>query len=73
MGKKGIITVQYDEQGELISVDLGEGELKKPTHKLFDKEPPGVLKGFTNMGKIYLYELPDGTRSRCVHRRCKLF
>ena len=51
MGEKGIITVQFDEQDELISVDLGAGELKKPTHSLFDQQPSGVLKGFTNMGK----------------------
>ena len=73
MEEKGIITVKFDERGELISVDLGEGELKGPTHSLFDNVPPGVFKGFSDMGKIYTYDLGDGRLARCVHRRCKLF
>ena len=73
MEEKGVITVKFDEQGKLISVDLGAGELREPTHSLFDKAPPGIFKGFTDMGKIYTYELPDGTLARCVHRRCKIF
>jgi hypothetical protein len=73
MELKGRITVQFDERGELVYIDLGAGELKGPTHSLFDKVPPGVFKGFTDMGKIYTYELKDGTLARCVKRHCKLF
>jgi hypothetical protein len=73
MEEQGKITVQFNERGELISVDLGEGELREPTHSLFDKAPPGILKGFTDLGKLYIYDLGDGRLARCFHRRCKLF
>lgn len=73
MEGKGIITVQFDERGKLISVDLGAGEMMEPTHNLFDNAPPGDFKGFTDLGKIYTYDLGKGRYARCFHRRCKLF
>jgi hypothetical protein len=73
MEQKARITVQFDERGELVSVNMGGRELTEPTHDLYEKLPPGVFKGFSDMGKIYTYELADGRLGICVHRRCKLF
>lgn len=73
MEQKGRITVQFDEKGELVYVNMGGRELTEPTHDLYEKMPPGVFKGFSDMGKIYTYELSDGRLGICVHRRCKLF
>lgn len=73
MEQRGKITVQFDERGELVYVNLDGRELREPTHSLFDKAPPGIFKGFADIGKIYTYELPDGKLTRCVHRHCMLF
>lgn len=73
MEQKGLITVQFDEKGDLVYVNLDGQELREPTHNLVDKVPPGIFKGFSDMGKIYTYELPDRTLTRCVHRNCRLF
>jgi hypothetical protein len=68
MEQKGTITIQLDERGELLYVDIDGRKLTEPTHNLYDRVPPGVLKGFGDVGKIYTYERPDGTLMRCVKR-----
>jgi hypothetical protein len=65
-----IITIQLNEQYEDITVDLGKGPITEATHNLYDNPPPGKLKGTVDLGKIYIYELPDGTLMRCRHRWC---
>jgi hypothetical protein len=68
MEQKGIITIQLTDRGDLIYIDLDGTKLREPTHNLYAKVPPGVLKGTIDIGEIYTYEQADGTLSRCVHR-----
>jgi hypothetical protein len=67
MAKEGKITIQINTRGELIYVDFNGRKFTKRTHNLDDKTPPGVLKGIMDVGKIYCYEKPDGTRAYCHH------
>ena len=67
------ITVQFNERGELIYVDLGGGRMTQPTHTLYKNPPPGEYVGSMDLGKIYFYKQPDGTVSRCGHFRCWVF
>jgi hypothetical protein len=71
MAKK--IKVEFDEQGGLLSTDLGQGPIPEPTHNLYDNPPPGEYVGTMDLGKIYVYRQPDGTIRRCFHFGCKLF
>ncbi len=76
MEEKGKITVQFNERGELVYVDLDGRRLTENeyTNDLHNNPPPGIFKGFTDMGKIYTYEQnPSGSLRRCVKRRCKLY
>jgi len=62
----------FDETGELISADLGQGPITQPTHDLHKNPPPGEYVGSMDLGKIYVYRQEDATLRRCIHVRCKL-
>jgi hypothetical protein len=64
------ITIQVNERGELIYVDLGKGPTNEPTHNLYRNPPPGQYVGSMDLGKIYFYKQPDGSMRRCHHFRC---
>jgi hypothetical protein len=67
MEKEGKITIQLNSRGEIINVEIDGKRLTKPTHKLAENPPPGVLKGISDIGQIYYYEKPDGKRLVCFH------
>lgn len=67
MGKT--IKIEFDERGQDVSIDLGEGPVK-PTHNLYDNPPPGEYVGSVDLGKMYFYRQADGKVMRCVHLRC---
>jgi hypothetical protein len=67
MGDEGKITIQINQRGELIYIDINGRTLTEPTHNLYDNIPGGVLKGIIEIGQIYCYEQPNGTVRRCVH------
>jgi len=69
----GKIIFQFDERGELLSVDLGEGKISEPTHNLYDNPPPGEYVGSIDLGKIYVYRQGNPTLSRCYHYRCRIY
>ena len=69
----GPITIQYDERGELVWVDLGRGKITEPTHNLYEKVPPGVYKGHTDLGRLLTYKQDDGTLMRCQKKNCKIY
>jgi hypothetical protein len=66
------MTFQFDERGELVSADLGQGPIPEPTHDLYKNPPPGEYVGSMDLGKIYVYRQPDGRLLRCHHFFCKL-
>jgi hypothetical protein len=70
MGGKFII--EFDERGQHVGTDLGEGPIK-PTHNLYDNPPPGEYVGSIDLGKMYFYRQPDGKVMRCVHVLCWIF
>jgi hypothetical protein len=75
METEGVITVQYNYEGELLWVNMGneKGEQTEPFYDLVQNPPPGTYKGFVNLGRLYFYEQADGSIMRCTHRRCKIF
>ena len=46
----GTITIKLNDKGEPIYVDIDGRSFTKPTHKLPEKTPPGVLKGIREIG-----------------------
>jgi hypothetical protein len=67
------ITIQYNKRGEATYVEIDGRKLTEPTHNLYEKMPPGVLKGTIDLGQIYVYELSDGKLKYCPHVRCHIF
>jgi hypothetical protein len=67
------ITLQFNEQGDLVSTDLGGGTIDKPTNNLHKNPPPGQYLGSMDLGKIYVYKQADGSFIRCFHFRCNLY
>ncbi len=68
MKKKGIITIQLNDQGEFIYVEIDGKRLTKPTGNLAENPPPGILNGIIDIGHILCFKQPDGTRGYCIHR-----
>ena len=67
------ITVQFDQRGQLLSVDLGGGKIAEPTHNFYDNPPPGEYVGSFDLGRIYVYRQANPTRRICFHYRCMVF
>ena len=57
----GGITLQFNEHGDFVSVDVGSGPIAEPTHNLYNNLPPGQYVGSIDLGQIYVYKQPDGT------------
>lgn len=59
--------IEFDERGQYVSIDLGEGPIRKPTHDFYDNPPPGEYVGSVDLGKMYFYRQPDGKIITCYH------
>ena len=65
---KTAVTIEFDENGDIISVQFaGQKPIYEPTHNVMRTPPDAEFVGSKTLGEMSFYRQRDGAITMCIH------